>query len=165
MKAFTRGRSLRDVGGQPPDPDEARGEPGAGDVLHDLDDRLPLPEGVEERRHGPEVEGVGAQPEEMGRDPLEFGEDDPQVLGPLGYLDAEELLHRQAVGEVVGETARVVQPVRQGQRLGVGHGLGKLLHPPVEVADMRHGLDDDLSVQLQNQPAAPHALRDAGVPC
>ena len=67
----------------------------------------------------------------------------------LGDLDAEQLLDRRAVAEVVDQRRDVVEPVRVGDRVVVRARLAVLLEGPVEVADLHVGLHHRLAVQLR----------------
>ncbi len=78
----------RDIFRQSANPDVARGKARPGNVLHDGQDCLPFPEGIEEHGHGAYIEGMGREPEQMRSETLQLTENDSQVLGPLGYLQA-----------------------------------------------------------------------------
>ena len=67
-----------------------------------------------------------------------------------------ELLDRDGVGHVVGERGEVVQPVRVGHELVVGHVLGDLLVAAVQVAEHRVALGQDLAVEFHLE--AEHAV-------
>ncbi len=95
---------------------------------------------------------LGAQPEDVGGDAGELRHDHPDVLGPFGHLDAQELFHRQAVPEIVRLTGQVVDPVHEGQALVVGAGFAHLLDAPMEVADVRVGPEDEFAVQFHFYP-------------
>ena len=76
---------------------------------------------------------------------------------PARYGNAEELLHRQAVGMLLIHRRDIVQPVEIGQRLQVGLGLYQLFRTPVKQADMRIDTGDDLAIKLEHE--AQHAMR------
>jgi hypothetical protein len=95
---------------------------------------------------------MGAQPEDVGGDAGEFGHDHPDVLSPLGHLDAEQLFHRQAEAEVIHLTGQIIHPVHEGQALVVGAVFAQLLNAAVEIADIRFSPDHDLAVQLHQHP-------------
>src|SRR5690606_19167917 len=59
-----------------------------------------------------------------------------------------ELLHRGEEAEVVAHRRHVVQPVGVRQALRPGGVLAALLEAPVEEADLRIELGDDLAVEL-----------------
>ena len=67
-------------------------------------------------------------------------------------LDAQQLLDRQVPGDVVGHRRDVVHPVGDRHVLVVVEVLAELLEAGVQVADVGHGVDDPLAVELQHQP-------------
>src|SRR4029077_5077143 len=67
------------------------GQSGATILFKNLENFLPIAEGVEKRRHGADIECVRPQPELMARQPVQFGEDHPDVLGPRRCLNVEKL--------------------------------------------------------------------------
>ena len=75
----------------------------------------------------------------------------------FGNLQLQQLFHRQAVGQVVGHRAQVVDAVGQRHHLLVELGLAGLLDAGVQVADVGRQRDDDLAVDLQHH--AQHAVR------
>ncbi len=81
------------------------------------------------------------------------------TLARSGMLvrDAEQPLHRQAVGGLVEDRRQVVRPGAERDALGPGPELHVLLDAGVQVADARAGLGDGLAVQGQDQPE--HAVR------
>ncbi len=115
-------------------------------VFEDVEDVLAGLEAVEEDGHRPDVVGHETDPGQVGGQALELGQDDPDVLGPLGDLDPGQLLDGQDIGQVVGHGGEVIQPVGQGDDLGIGQALPELLHPPVEIAEDGLDAEDDLVV-------------------
>ncbi len=73
------------------------------------------------------------------------------VLSALRHLDAEQLLDRHHVGVLVAHHRHVVETIHVADRLVERLGLGQLLGAPMQQADMRIGLLDDLAVHLQHQ--------------
>ena len=71
-------------------------------------------------------------------------------------ISTQQLLDRQAVGQVVGHRAEIVDAVGQRDHLLVELRLAGLLDAGVQVADVGHQLDDGLAVDLQHQ--AQHAV-------
>ena len=110
-----------------------------------------LAEAVEEDGEGADVHGVGAEPDEVRLDAGELVEQDAEVLGALGDLEAEELFYRQSVGDVVGHRAEVVDAVGERRDLGVELGLAGLLDAGVEVADVGGEGDDGLAVDFEDE--------------
>ena len=72
-------------------------------------------------------------------------------------LQPQQLLHRQAVGEVVGHGAEIVDAVGQRHDLLVELRLAGLLDAGVQVADVGHDAHDGFAIDLQHQ--AQHAVR------
>ena len=110
---------------------------------------------VEQRGHGAQVVAVGSQPEEVGGDPGQLRQHHPDVLGPLGNFHPQELFHRQAEAEVVDLPGQIVQAVHQGHALVVSAVFAHLLDAPVQKADIGVGLEDELAVQLHQDPQHP----------
>ena len=88
-------------------------------------------------------------------DPLQLREDHAQILAALRHLDAAQPLRREAIGQVVRKAVRVVEPVGKGEGLVVRPGLGELFHAAMEVPYEGRGLDDDLAVELKQDPQDP----------
>ena len=148
-------KALGQVRGQAADAAVQRKHPGPGNHLAQVHDLFPLPKGVEQRGHGAQVVAVGPQPEEMGGDPGQLRQQHPDVLGPFGDFHPQELFHRQAEAEVVDLAGQVVQTVHQGHALVVGAVFAHLFDAPVEEADIGIGLEDELAVQLHQDPQHP----------
>ena len=74
-----------------------------------------------------------------------------QPLRLLRNLKAQQLFHGQAIAEVVGHGAQVVQPVGERDNLVIKLGLAGLFDAGVQVADLRLEADDDLAVDLHHQ--------------
>ncbi len=91
----------------------------------------------------------------MGGKSLKFSHGNPDVLGPFGDLDAQELLHGQNVSQVVPYPVGVIQAIRQGNDLVVRLRLGQFLDAAVKVSHMRGRLYDDLPIQFQHEPQNP----------
>ena len=92
------------------------------------------------------------KPQQVRRDALEFGHHNPDILGPLGDLDIQELFNGQDIGQVIADAGGVVQAIGEGDGLGIRHPLGQLLHPPVQVPYVGDCIDNPLTVELQDQP-------------
>ena len=67
-------------------------------------------------------------------------------------LDAQQLLDRAVPGHVVGHRRDVVHPVGDRDVLVVVEVLAELLEARVQIADVGHGVDHALAVELQHQP-------------
>ena len=98
-----------------------------GEVTYRPSQLLPLLKQPEERRHGANVQGVGAHRHDVVPDPGDLGKQRADHLGAGRHLDVEHLLHGQAVGLLVAQHGHVVQPVKVGQRLDVRLVLNQLL--------------------------------------
>lgn len=85
---------------------------------------------------------------------LRLHQQDADDRGPVGdlVLDAEELLHAQAVRRLVEERRQVIHARDEGGALRPGPVFEVLLDPGVEVADAAAGLGDGLAVDLQDEP-------------
>ena len=129
----------------------------ARDRLVHVEHVLALAEGVQEYRHGADVERVRAQPHQVVQDARDLVEHRADVLGADGWLDAEQLLDRHHVGVLVAHHRHVIEPVHVTDRLVVWFGLGQLFGGAVQQADVRIGAFDHLAVHLQHQ--AQHAVR------
>ena len=65
---------------QSSDAESVRGEPGSAVFFKDLENFLALPEGVENRRHGAQVERMRSQPQQVAGKPLQFAQYTRMVL-------------------------------------------------------------------------------------
>ena len=140
---------------QPTDAHRVVGETRAAERLEQIEQDLPLAEGVEKYRHRPQVEGMGAEPQQVRGDALQLRQDDPDVLGARRHLDVQQALHRTAVAEVLGNCRHVVEPVGQWLDHRIGAMFAELLDAPVQVADDRTHLGDLLTVELQLETEHP----------
>jgi len=86
----------------------------------------------------------------------ELVEEDAKILSALGNLKAQQLLHREAVGEVVGHGAEIVDAVGERDYLLVKLGLAGLLDAGVEITDIRGEGDHGLAIDLDHE--AKHAV-------
>jgi hypothetical protein len=111
-----------------------------------------LAEAVQHHRQRAQLQAGGGQPDEVGGDPVELHHQHPQRLGARRRLDAEQLLHRQAVGGLVEDRREVVHPRHEGDALDPGAVLDRLLDAGVEVADDRLAGDHLLAAELDHQP-------------
>ena len=88
------------------------------------------------------------EPHQVAGDPLQLRHHDPDRLSAGRDLEPEQLLHREGEREAVAHPRQVIHPVGDGDRLLVHLVLDRLLHPGVEVADVRDRLENRLAVQL-----------------
>jgi len=98
---------------------------------------------------------VGAQPEEVRGDAGQLHQHHPDVLGPLGHFDAQQLFHGQAEAEEIGLPGQIVQAVHQGHAPMVSAVFAHFLDAPVQVADIRVSPQNEFAVQLQQDPEHP----------
>ena len=138
------------------DADVAREQAEAREHLVDVEQQLPLAEAVHHHRDGADFHPVGAEPHQMARDALQFRDQDADVLHALGHLDAEQLLHRQHVGQGVGLRPEVVHALDERHDLLPLLLLGRLLDARVQVADRGLGAHDLLAIELDDE--AQHAM-------
>ncbi len=136
---------------QPAGADERVVHPQAGHELEDVQQVLAVAEAVDHRRQRAELEPAGGESHLVGGDAVDLGEDDPDGRRAFGHLlgDAQQLLHRQAVGKFVEQRGQVVHAGDEGHALDPRPVLGVLLDAGVQVADDRLVVDDDLAVHGQ----------------
>ena len=142
---------------QAADAEGVGGEPRAAVLLEDLERLFALAEAVEHRRDGADIERVRAQPQQVAGDAVQLGEDHAHRLRARRRFDVQQLLHRQAVAQAVGDGRHVVHAVHVGVELRVGAVLGDLFHAAVQVADDAIGAQNLFAIQLEDD--AQHAVR------
>ena len=72
-------------------------------------------------------------------------------------VNAEQLLDREHVGNVIGERRQIIEAIRVRDELGISHVLGDFLIAPMEIAHFRRGPRDDFAIQFEND--AQHPVR------
>src|SRR5262249_20711637 len=107
-----------------PDPEGVGGETGTAIFFENLENLFPIAEGVEERRHGSNVERVGAEPKLVAGNAIELGEDDANVVSAWRRLDIQELLDGLTIAQPVGDRGNVVHAVDVWVEHSVGAVLG-----------------------------------------
>ncbi len=120
--------------------------------LEDAHHVFAFAEAVEEHRHGADINGVRAQPDQVRSDARQLVQHHSQPLRPRRDFQAQQPFHRQHVAQVVGERAEIVDAVGERHRLLVELGLAGLLDSGVQEADVRHHPHDGFAVDLQQQP-------------
>jgi hypothetical protein len=139
----------RHIAGEAADPAVTGGEARAGELLEEAVEFLALGEGIHEHRPRADIYAEGAEAEEVRGDAGHLRRHDADGVDAVGHLQAGELLDGVGEGVVVRERGDVVQPVRVGDELVVGHVLGDLLVAAVQVADDGVGLGHGLAVELE----------------
>ena len=114
---------------------------------------------MQKHRQSANIHRESAETEQVGRDAREFAADYANELAARRqlFVNAEQLLHREGVGDVVSEWGQIIQAVGVRNELGIGHVLGDFFIAAMEVTHIRHSPGDDLSIQLQQDPQ--HAVR------
>ncbi len=103
--------------------------------LDQVEDPLTVSQGEEERGGGTQLERVAGHENEVRGDACHLGEDETDVLGTLGHLEAHELLGGDDEGHLVGVTRHPVDTVDERRDLGVGPDLRQLLVAAMHVTD------------------------------
>jgi len=145
----------RHVGVDPAEGEIGIGQARAGDVLKDVEDHLPVVEGVQDGGEGPEVEEVGPPPDEVRAYAVEFRNDDADVFGALGHLDAGQPLHGPGVGPIPGHGLQIIHPAHVGHELVIGPLLGHPFVHAMDVAEDGFGPQDVFAVQFEHDAQNP----------
>jgi len=66
------------------------------------------------------------------------------------FVDAEKLLHRKRVSNIVGERREIIEAIGVRNELGVGHVLGDFFIAAMQIADIGNGLGDDLAIEFED---------------
>merc|ERR1712179_250220 len=96
------------------------------------------------------IKDVSSNPHDVVEDPGELPEEHPDVLGPDGHIDVEQLLHGERVGLLVAHHGDVVQPIKVRESLQVGLVLDKLLSASVQQTNVGVSPRHCFSVQLEH---------------
>src|SRR5271157_3394567 len=115
-----------------------------------------LAEAIEEDRHGADVQRVRSQPYQVGVDAGQLVQHDADPLRARRDIKPQQLLHRQAVSQVVGHGAEIINAIGERHHLLVELGLAGLLDARVQIPDIGHHPHDGFAVNLQQQPE--HAM-------
>jgi len=143
---------IRQLEGDSTDLHGVQGQPSAAVFLEEIENGIAFTEGIEERRDGADINGVGREPYQVRRQSLHLGEYHPDVGGARWNRDSEQLFHGNAEALVVGRRRHVVHPVGVRNALREIHGLEKFFGAAVEVADDRFRLHDLFTVELHLDP-------------
>merc|ERR1719341_1029357 len=96
------------------------------------------------------IKDVSSNPHDVVEDPGELSKEHPDVLGPDGHIDVEQLLHGERVGLLVAHHRNVVQPIKVRESLQVGLVLDKLLGASVQQTNVGVSPRHCFSVQLEH---------------
>ena len=145
---FINGRfpPLGQVRGHPADPEPGWVQSASGDVLDNIEDHLPLAKGIEIRRHGPDVVGIGREPDQMVAEAKELAQHHPDRLSALRDVYISQGFKRQKIGEIIGRAGQVVDPCQIGNKLVPGLAFGDFFNGPVVIADFQVQAGDFLPV-------------------
>ncbi len=134
-----------------------RGQARAAVPFENLQDFLPVAEGVEQRRHGSDVERVRAQPKLVAGNTIQFSQDHANVLRARWRFHVHQFLDRFAVAQPIRHGGTIVHPVDVGIEHRVGAVLGDFFHAAVQVSDDALCAENFFAVELQDD--AQHAVR------
>ena len=110
-KFFTRSKKPRGGSSEPADAEVGGHHALAADHLEHAQHVFAFAEAVEEHRHGADIEGVRAQPDQVRVDARQFVQHHAEPLRPRRDLQAQQLFHRQHVTQVVGQRAEIIDAV------------------------------------------------------
>ena len=116
-----------------------------------------LAEAVKEHRHRTNIETMRAEPHQVIQDAGHFIEHDTNILCARRRRNAEQLFDGQHIAMLVAHHRYVVEAIHVTDALVKGLRLRKLLRAPMQQADVRVRLLNNLSVHFENQ--AQHAMR------
>ena len=129
----------------------------ARQIFENLQDFFALAKGIKEDGHRAQVDGMRAQPNQVRSAARQFRQQHADVLRALRNFHAQNLLHRQAVAQIIRKRRQIIDAVGQGHNLRIGFRLAGFLDAGVQIPNHRLGLDHDFAVHLQNH--AQHPVR------
>ena len=127
-------------------------QPRAAELFKKIQQDFPFAKRPEEHRHGPDIQGLRAQPEEVADDALHFGHDRADVLGPLRYRHADQFFNGAHVGIVVRHGAHIIQAIRMRNDLHVMEAFGEFFDAAMQIPQIGNGFGHSLAVQFQHHP-------------
>ena len=104
----------------------------AADRLEQTQHVFALAEAIQEHGHRADVHGVRAQPDQVRVDARQLVQQHAHPLRARRNLQPQQLLHRQAVRQVVGHGAEIIDAVGQRHDLLVELGFAGLLDAGVQ---------------------------------
>ena len=132
------------------------GETRAAILLEDLQDLFAVAEAVEQRCQRADVERMRAQPHLVACQAVQLGQDHADVPGALRRFHAQQLFHRLAVTQPVGNGGDVIHAVNVRIELHVGAVLGDLLDAAMQVPYNTVGAQNLFAVKLEDD--SQHAV-------
>src|SRR5690606_31173250 len=144
-----------EVVADPADPQVVVEHAGPGQLAEDIQQVLPLPPGVQERRGGAQVQGKGSEPNQMAGDALQFVHDDADILRPLGNLHAGQPFGGHDQRRLAGDGRQVVGTVGVGDDLTDGPLFSNLLEATVQVTNVGDRLDHLFALKAHHNPQDP----------
>ena len=96
-----------------------------------------------------------ASPKRRGGDAREFAGKYANGLTAGRQFPVHQFLHCTGIGHVVGEGREVVQPVRVGDKLVVGHVLRDLFVTAVKEASVGFGSGNHFAIKFQDEAQDP----------
>ena len=91
----------------------------------------------------------------MAGDAEHLGHHHPNHLHPVRHLNTGQFFCRQHIRQVVHHPTGVINAIGVGNKAVPRLALGHFLGAPVVVANVRHTIDDFLTVQLQHNAKSP----------
>ena len=79
--------------------------------LEDAQNLFALAEAIQEHRHRADIDGVRAQPDQVAVQARELGQHHAHPLRLRRNFEAEQLLHRQAIAQVIRKRREVIDAV------------------------------------------------------
>ena len=132
-------KSRRQVHHQAADAEIARRHSSARRGFDQIQDLFALPESRKRKRDiAPMSRAVRSEPDHVRSDPLQLAQQDANDLRAFRNFEAEQLLRRHHVREIIPERIEIIHPVGDDDALLVFLVFEELLHSRVEIADVRH---------------------------
>ena len=135
--------------------DPANAEPGrmhapAGYCLDNPEQSLSVTEHIKNRRHLPNVLGESTVENKVAGDAEELRHHDANDFCSIRHFNTGHLLNRHDVGQVVHDTAQVINTIGVGDVGMPGLPFSHLFSAAMVVTDFRHSIDNHFSVELQH---------------
>ena len=108
-----------------------------GDEFHDIQNHFPFAKGIEIRRHGADIVGIGGKPDEMVAQAKELAQHHTDHLGPFRNVYIGQRFHRQQIWEIIGRAGQIIDPRQVGNKLVPGLALTDFFHRPMMVSNFQ----------------------------